>query len=206
VAGDVHQFWFEKQPPLMVYLPYRQVPRASMYLALRTHADPAAALPAARERIRRLDASLPLHEPKPMPEVMLESMSAMRLSAGMMTVFGILALLLAAVGVYGVMAYAVTQRHREFGIRIALGARPHEVLRMVVWQGFLLTAWGIAAGLAGGFAMSRAMSGIMFGVSAGSLAVLAGAPALLAMVSLAACWIPARAVTRVDPVEALKAE
>ena len=161
-------------------------------------------LPAARQRIHRLDAMLPFNDTQRMRELMLETLSAMRMTTGMMMVFGLLALVLAAVGVYGVMAYSVTQRQREFGIRMALGARPRAVLEMVVWQGFVLTAWGIALGLAGGLAVSRAMAGIMFGVSSNNFAVLAGVPALLALVSLAACWIPARAVTRVDPVKTLR--
>jgi putative ABC transport system permease protein len=206
VAGDVHQFWFEKNARPLLYVPYRQAAQRGMFIALRVHGDPAALLPAIRDRVRRLDAGLPLQEPAVMPELMQETLSAMRVTTAMMIVFGALALLLAAVGVYGVMACSVTQRNREFGIRMALGATPRRVLGMVVRQGFLLAAGGIVFGLAGGFVISRAMSGLMFGVNSGSLAVLAGVPALLALVSLAACWIPARPVTRVDPVTVLREE
>ena len=117
-----------------MYLPYQQAPQQGMYLAVRARGDPMAELPAVRDRIRRLDATLPIQEPKLMREVIQETVSAMRLTTGMMMIFGMLALLLAAVGVYGVMAHSVTQRRREFGIRIALGARPGAVLKMVVRQ------------------------------------------------------------------------
>jgi ABC-type antimicrobial peptide transport system permease subunit len=204
VVGDVHQFWFEKDSRPLIYLPYRQAPRRAMYLALRTRGDPMSVLPAVREGIHRLDATLPVLEPRLMRDLMQETLSAMGVTTGMMFVFGVLALLLAAVGVYGVMAYSVTHRNREFGIRMALGARPEAVLRMVIWQGLLLTVWGVAAGLAGGFGISRAMAGIMFGVNSTNPAVLAGVPALLVGVSLVACWIPARTVTNVDPARALR--
>ena len=204
VVGDVHQFWFEKDPRPLLYLPYRQAHRRSMYLAASMRAEPLSAVPAIREKMRNIDSTLPLGEPRIMRELMQETLSAMRLTAGMMMVFGVLALILAAVGVYGVMAYSVTQRHREFGIRMALGALPRVVLRMVIWQGFVLAAWGCALGLAGGFAVSRAMAGLFFGVGSNSLLVLTGVPVLLALVSLAACWLPARMVTAVDPVRALR--
>ena len=204
VVGDVHQFWFEKDPRPLLYLPYRQAQVRRVYLAATMRQDPLAAAPAIRQKIRELDPALPLGEPRVMRELMLETLSAMRLTAGMMMVFGILALVLAAVGVYGVMAYAVTQRHREFGIRMALGALPRTVLRMVMWQGFVLAAAGCALGVAAGFGVSRAMSSLFFGISGNSLLVLAGVPALLAIVSLAACWVPARAVIAVDPVKALR--
>ena len=204
VVGDVHQFWFQKEPRPLLYLPYRQAPQRHMYVALRTRGNPMAVLPAVRERIRGLDRTLPLHDPKIMRSVMQETLSAMRLTTGIMFAFGLLALALAVIGVYGVMAHSAARRHREFGIRMALGARPGTVLRMVVWQGFALTAWGIALGLAAGFAVSRAMAGIISGVDSNSITVLAGVPALLALASLVACWLPARAVTRVDPATVLR--
>jgi ABC-type antimicrobial peptide transport system permease subunit len=175
-----------------------------MYLALRTAGDPIAALPAVRERLHRLDPLIPLLEPRSMLGVMQETMAAMRLTVGIMSVFGMVALVLATVGVYGIMAWSVQNRSREFGIRMALGARQGAVLRMVLWHGAALAGWGIALGLAAGFAVSRAMSGIMFGVSPTSLAAIAGVPALLLACSLAACWHPARAATRSDPIQALR--
>lgn len=206
VASEVHQFWFQKEPRLLVYVPYRQQTRRALYLAVRTRGNPVEALTGVRQTVRRLDAALPLHDPKPMPELIQETMSGLRLTSGMMFVFGVLGLVLAGIGVYGVMAYSVTQRQREFGIRMALGAAPGAVLRAVVRQGLALTAWGLALGLAGGLALSRAMAGIMFGVSAGNWAILAGAPALLAAVALAACWVPARGISKVDPVSVLRGE
>jgi putative ABC transport system permease protein len=163
-----------------------------------------AILPAIRERIRHLDFTLPLREPRLLRDVMLETMAAMQLTTGMMTVFGILGLVLAAVGIYGVMAYSVTQRHRELGIRLALGARPWNVVVIVMRQGLASAMWGVGIGLAGGFLLTRAMAGIMYGVGDRSLAVMAGVPAVIGLVALAACWIPARAVTSVDPIAALR--
>lgn len=206
VAGNIHQFWFEKDARSLVYVPYRQVPRRSMFLAVRTHGDPMAVLPAIRERMHRLDPSLPVREPRLMRDVMLETLAAMQLTTSMMMTFGVLALVLAAVGIYGVMAYSVTQRYREFGIRMALGAAPGTVRRMVVRQGLAVACWGLALGIAGGFGLSRAMGGIMFGVGGDSAAMLAGVPCLLALVCLLACWIPARVVTAVDPVTALRTD
>ena len=205
VAGDIHQFWFEKETRPILYLPYRQTMQRSMYLAIRARGgDSMRVLPAVRERMRRLDAALPLREPRPMREVMLETVSAMRMTTGMMTAFGMLALVLAAVGIYGVMAHTVTQRYREFGIRLALGARPGNVVMAVARQGLRSAAWGIGLGFAGGFLLSRAMAGIMYGVGDRSAEVLTGVPALIVVVSLAACWIPARAATAVDPLIALR--
>jgi putative ABC transport system permease protein len=204
VVADVHQFWFQKEPRPLLYLPYRQAPQRSMYVALRAHGDPMALLTGVRQRVRELDPALPVEDPQPLPELMQQTLSGMRLTTGMMMTFGIIALVLSAVGVYGVMAYSVTQRNREFGIRLALGARPRAVLRMVLGEGLTLALAGVVAGLAGGYGISRLMSGIMFGVASNSPAVLAGVPMLLALVSLAACWIPARAVTSVDPFKTLR--
>jgi putative ABC transport system permease protein len=206
IAGDVHQFWFEKDSRPLLYLPYRQAPRRAMFIAMRSQGHPVAMLAAARERVHRLDATLPIHDVKLMGDVVEETMGAMRLVAGIMTVFGIVALVLAAVGVYGVMAYSVAQRQREFGIRMALGARPQAVLQMVLRQGFVLAAWGISLGLAGGFALSRVMSGVMFGVESNSAVVVLVLPLVLALVALAACWIPARTATLADPMRALRQE
>ena len=198
------QLWCQQDPRPLVYLPYRQVPPRNLFLALRTHGDPMAVLPVLREQIAKLDATLPLYEPRAMRQVMQETMSAMRLTTGMMMIFGILALVLAAIGVYGVMAYSVTQRHREFGIRIALGARPGAVLGMVMRQGLTLAAIGCVLGLGSGIAVSRAMGGIMYGVGTQNVAVVLGAPILLIVISLAAAWIPARTVLLVNPAVVLR--
>jgi putative ABC transport system permease protein len=204
VAGDIHQFWFQKESRPLIYVPYRQSPPPSMYLAMRTAGDPLSVLPTIREQLHRLDPALPLQEPRSMLGVMQETMAAMRLTTGIMSVFGLVSFLLAGVGVYGVMAWSVQHRKREFGIRMALGARPRAVLRMVLRQGAVLAAWGILLGIGAGYAVSRAMSGIMFGVTAASLAVLAGVPLLLLVCSLVACWQPARSATQADPIQALR--
>lgn len=204
VVSDVQQFWFQQEPRPLIYLPYRQSPPRQVFLAIQTHGSPLTLLPAVRERIAKLDAALPLYEPRSMERVMQETMSVMRMTAGMMMLFGVLALVLAAIGVYGVMAYAVTQRQREFGIRLALGAHPRTVLVMILRQGFVLAGVGCVLGLASGFGVSRLMAGIMYGAGENDLAALIGAPVLLAAVSLAACWMPARAGMRVSPAAILR--
>jgi putative ABC transport system permease protein len=204
VVADVNQFWFQREPRPVVFVPHRQANPRGMYLAIRTHRDPLRILPALRERIRKIDPSLPLYNPRSMDQLMQETMSAMRMTTGMMMAFGLLALVLSAIGVYGVMAYSVTQRHREFGIRIALGAHPRAVLGMVLRQALILAATGGILGLVTGIGVSRAMAGIMYGVGTTSLAILLGAPLLLASVCLIASWIPARAVMLVNPATVLR--
>ncbi|HYP06477.1 MAG TPA: ABC transporter permease [Bryobacteraceae bacterium] len=206
VVADVQQFWFQQEPRPLIYLPYRQAPPRQLFLALRTHGDPMAVLPAIRERIAAIDPALPLYEPRPMNTVLQETMSAMRMTTGMMTLFGILALVLAAFGVYGVVAYSVTQRRREFSIRMALGARPGVVLRMVLRQALTIAGVGCALGLASGILVSRAMSGIMYGTGTQNIAALVGAPLLLAAISLLASWLPARSGMQVDPAVVLRQE
>ncbi len=141
-----------------------------------------------------------------MDQVIETSTSVRRLNAVLFGAFGLLGLVLVAVGVYGVMAYSVTQRHKELGVRMALGASRNQVLGLILRQGMRLSLLGVGLGLVGAFAMTRVMGGVLFGVGATDPSTFATIPILLAGVALAACYLPARRATRADPIAALRSE
>jgi len=138
--------------------------------------------------------------------ILVESIAPRRFSLFVVSMFAVLAMVLGAVGLYGVMSYAVTQRTREFGIRVALGAQQYDVLRLVIRQGMVLSLVGVIIGLAGSFALTRLMSSLLFGVSATDPATFVVVATLLTIVALAACYLPARRATKVDPMIALRYE
>ena len=159
-----------------------------------------------RAAVAEADPGVAISSMRPMNELLDRSVEQQRFAVLLMELFAGLALLLAAVGVYGVIAYTVTQRTREIGIRVALGARARDVLRLVVGQGLALALGGIALGLGGAFALSRLLSGMLFEVSAADPAVYATVSALLLLAAFLACYIPARRATKVDPMVALRYE
>jgi ABC-type antimicrobial peptide transport system permease subunit len=175
-----------------------------MTLAVRTAMDPASMTNAIREQVFAIDKGLPLYNIATMYQLVSNSVAQPRLNLSLLAVFAGLALVLAAVGVYGVMAYAVTQRTQEFGIRMALGATSADVLRQVFVEGGRLAALGLGLGLVAAFALTRLMSSMLFGVKPSDPLTLGAAAALLAIVAFAACYIPARRATRVDPLAALR--
>jgi len=177
-----------------------------MALVLRTSVDPASLTSSVREVVRSIDPDQPIFNVRTVENIRDDSVAPQRMNMMLLTVFAALAAVLAAVGIYGVMAYSVAQRTHEIGIRMALGAARTDVLRLVVGQGMALTALGVGIGLAGAFALTRFMATMLFGISAVDLPTFVAITALLSAVALAACAIPARRAANVDPIIALRYE
>jgi ABC-type antimicrobial peptide transport system permease subunit len=176
-----------------------------MFLVVRSTQSTADVVAAARARIREADPRQPVDEVRTMATVVWESASFIRLSAALMATLGVVALLLAGVGLYGVIAEHVARRTHEIGIRMALGARGADVLRLVVGQAGRLAGVGLVLGLFGAFAVGRVMASVRFGIVRLQAASLAAVALALALVALAAAWIPARRATRIEPLRALRA-
>jgi putative ABC transport system permease protein len=177
-----------------------------MGVALRAAAEPTALTGAARDVVMKLDPTQTVHTIKTVEWLIYERSSPKRLMAAMMGVFAAIALLLAGVGLYAVMAYAVEQRTHEIGVRLALGARSRDILRLVTRQGLNLTLAGLALGMAGAFALTRIMAPLLYGVTPTDPLTFILISLSLAGAAMLACWIPARRATRVDPMIALRCE
>ncbi len=188
------------------YYPVYQSNAPSGYLIAKTSGSTTAGEAAIRQAVHDLDANLPVSEMETMDARIAESLGPQRFATNLLAVFAGLAILLAAVGLYGLISYSVTERTNEIGIRMALGARPVDVLRMVLTQGAKLALAGAAAGIIAGLVLMRAMQSVLYGVSAADPLSFAGAAVLLLLVALLACYIPARRATRVDPMIALRYE
>ncbi|MGA9184307.1 MAG: ABC transporter permease [Candidatus Acidiferrales bacterium] len=209
VVGDAKESSdLRRGPSPAMYLPLTIAldTAGSNYLTVKTKISPAVMIGPIREEIRRLDSRLALFNVRTMDEVIAESMQDTTLQTLLLGSFAALALLLPAIGIYGVMAYTVSQRRHEFGVRMALGAQPGSVSRLVLWRGIRLAFAGVAIGLLAALALARLMSDLVFGVSVWDPVAFAGAALLLVSVALAACYIPARRATRVDPMVALRYE
>jgi putative ABC transport system permease protein len=212
VAADVHHWAADVDIEPTAYYPYTQVPPAflsllegNMSIAVRSQ-NSAGLLGSIRAALADVDKSVPMYEVKSMEEMVAESGSLRRLNMWLIGAFAGLALTLAAIGIYGVIAYGVSQRTREIGIRIALGAQPGDVLRLILAQGAKLALAGVIAGLVGAFILSRLMSSLLFGVSPRDLATFSIVPWMVLILVLIGCYIPARRATTVDPVVALRYE
>jgi putative ABC transport system permease protein len=191
----------------VVYVPLLQSEVViSLNLIARTSISPASAVATLRNEIQRLDPEIPVYNIATMAERVGDLSSETRTYALLMGLFAALALLLSMIGIYGVMAYSVSQRTHEIGVRMALGAESSDVIRLVIAQGVRLTLAGVAAGLIAGIALTRLMTSLLFDVSATDPLTFAAVSVVLSMVALAACYIPARRAARVDPIDALRYE
>jgi putative ABC transport system permease protein len=207
VVGNVHFQSFTDEERPEYYIPFEQSPSAVTQVVVRARGGDAAALTApVRAALKGVDPNLLIWRTETMDELVGQSVAPQRFNVALLGFFAALAMLLAAVGIYGVMSYMVTQRRHEIGIRMALGAGRGDVLRMVVRQGMLLTLAGLGLGLVGAFALTRLMSSLLYGVSATDPLVFAAVSLLLASVALLASYVPARRATRVDPMVALRYE
>jgi putative ABC transport system permease protein len=206
VAGSVRHARLDRESRQTVYVPYLQIPVRGMAVAIRTSADPESLAGAVRKEVLALDKDQPIANVLTMNEIVSRSIWAQRFYAMLFGIFAALALILAAVGIYGVMSYAITQRTREIGIRMALGAGQLNVLKLTLTQGMRLALTGVVVGLFGAFALTRLMSGMLFGVSATDSATFVSIAGLLIGVTLLACYVPARRATKVDPLVALRYE
>ncbi len=206
VAGDVRAAALRKEPESQVYWPQLQRPLGEAALVLRTSVPPARLVTPVREAVQSLDRDLPLDRVQTLDAVIAASLAQNRVKTLLVGFFGGLALILAAVGIYSLVSYTVAQRTHEIGIRMALGAGRREVQGMVIAQGMVLVAAGLALGLAAAWAGAALVADQLYGVSAADPLTYAGVPLLLAAVALVANWLPARRATAIDPLEALRAE
>jgi len=215
IVGDVRDTALNRSPRPAMYVPTAQVPDGVTILnvrllpivwVVRTAGEPYSLSLPIKNELQRVSAGLPVARIRSMGDVVAESTARTRFDMWLMTIFGCSALLLAAVGIYGVMAYSVQQRTKEIGIRLALGADPGSVRRMVVCQGMTLTLPGVGIGLAAAFGLTRIMASFLFGVTPRDPLVFMSAPLLLSFVAFIAVWIPGRVACRVDPVVALRYE
>jgi putative ABC transport system permease protein len=206
VVRDVKHVALEAEARPQVYMPYLQNTWASMTLVMRSASEPSSLAAAARSAIWEVDKQQPVSDVKSMEQYLYASVAARRFSMILLAVFAVVALTLAAVGIYGVMSYSVNQRTREIGIRMALGAKQTDVLKLIVRQAMIPTFAGLAAGLCAAFFLTRLMSSLLYGVSATDPITFAVIPLILLAVAMAACAVPARRATKVDPGIALRHE
>lgn len=202
MVGGVHE---QLRP--VVYLAQLQHPSMlDLTLLVRSSTDARTLADPIRRAIRTLDPHLPVYGVQSLAQYRSDRMAETRLGSGLLVIFGALALLLATVGVYGVMAFSVSQRTREVGVRVALGALQYQVVRLFLGDGMRLTAIGIAIGLGLSIVVAKVLSSVFFGITAGDALTFGGVAALLGLVALAACWVPARRAAKVDPMKALRYE
>jgi predicted permease len=211
VIADIRHNGLDQAARPEVWMPYSQLPDTlttswlrGQYVAARTSIDPAATMPDLRSVMRTLDANLPLVNVRTLEDVASESTATRRLETSLLSAFGVIALVLAAVGLFGVLAFFVAQHLQEFGVRLALGATPRKLLGLVLRRGVTLLAIGLVIGLPAALAMGRGMSAILYGVEPADPIALVSAVGLLSIVTLAACALPARRAMRTDPLVALR--
>jgi putative ABC transport system permease protein len=206
VAADMRHRDMDTRPEPCVYLPHGQSPSAFFALVVRTKADPDAIVPAVKEQVRQASASQGIQDIQTMDQLIAGSVARPKLDATIMAVFGAIALALACLGIYAVISYSVEQRMREMGIRLALGAPPRGLLRMVLREGLILAGAGIIAGAIGALALTRYLESLLYTIKPADPMVFSSVAAILALAAMAGCYFPASRATRVDPVVVLRQE
>jgi predicted permease len=206
VIRDAKEYSLEKEPPIAVYYPTGQIGPRNMFLLVRTTGEPASMTPALIQEIQTLDSDLPVFEVYTMEQRLHEALARRRFSMFLLGIFAVIALLLAAIGIYGVISYSVNQRTHEIGIRMALGAQPGNILKLVIGQALILVSSGIAIGLTGAFILTRVLSSLLYGVSNTDRFTFVLTPLLLGGIALLASYLPARRAARVNPMVALRYE
>ena len=206
IVDDVHYSWINKEELPTLYRTYWQSPPFFASLVLRTEGDPESIIRAVRSQIAAVDPNLPLFDIKPFNRLIKESIVGIAYVAAMMAVLGVIALVLASVGIYGVMSYSVSERTHEIGVRMSLGATSMDIRKLILGNGLFLTAVGLAIGLPLALGLAYALSSLLFGVKVADPFAFAGLPAILASVATIACYLPARRAMRMDPLAALRYE
>jgi putative ABC transport system permease protein len=206
VIGDVHEHGLDVPANDFIYLPFTQYPQTGPALMARTQGDPMLIARAVVQRLYEVDPNQPAGRIQSLEQYRADSIAAPRLTANLLGLFALLALAIAAAGIGGVMALAVSQRTHEIGVRMAIGARPAEIVRMILSQGMGLALIGVAIGVAAAFALTRAVKSLLFGVTPSDPATFLAVAAVLAAAALAACYLPARRAAKVDPLRALRTE
>jgi predicted permease len=206
IVADSRNQGLNQVPSALLYLPYHRFPLAFMSIAARSPAGPGAVASIVREAVKRADPDMPVDTVEPLAQILRDSMAEPRFRTQLLGAFALMAVVLAAVGVYGLISFSVAQRTREIGIRVALGAQPRQVMAPVLLEGVWLALTGIAIGAAGALAAARLLADFLFGVGPADPLTYAGVAALLLAVALAASYIPSRRALRVDPITALRGE
>jgi putative ABC transport system permease protein len=206
VIGDVHEHGLDAPVDNLIYLPFAQYPQNGPALMARTQGDPMAVARAVVQRLYEVDPNQPAGRIQSLEQYRADSIAAPRLTANLLGLFALLALAIAAAGIGGVMSLAVSQRVHEIGVRMAIGARPAEIVRMILGQGMGLALVGVVVGLATAFGLTRAVKSLLFEVAPNDPTTFVGVAAVLATAALAACYLPARRAAKVDPLRALRSE
>jgi len=206
VVGDTKHLGLDSENEAMAYWPHPELVYSSMTMVMRTRGEATSIAPAAREVIRNIDPEQPIGEVNTMEGLLATSVARSRFNTVLLAVFSLVALVMAAVGIYGVMSYSVQQRTHEIGLRMALGAQQADVLRLVIKQGIILGLIGVGSGLLVSFGLTRLIVSLLFEVPATDPRTFAAVATGLFLITLIACYIPARRATKVDPLVALRYE
>ncbi|PYK32243.1 MAG: hypothetical protein DME57_00630 [Verrucomicrobia bacterium] len=206
VVQDVHLISLKEAPKPQIYIPHEQFPVQTLMVLVRTSQDVRTVGAELRDAVNEIDKGVPVYRFRPLTDYVSQSIAQPRLNAMLVGLFALVALLLAAAGIFGVMSYSVTQRTQEIGIRLALGAQRYDVLRLIVGQGMRFVGLGLALGLLGVLASTRLLQSLLFGIGATDLRMMIAVSLILTAVAFLACLLPARRATLVDPVRALRAE